>query len=139
MKNIFLIDDDSDDLELLRDAIAAFYGQTNCASFVDPDAALKSILSNIETPPDIVFIDINMPKLTGDMCLQILRKELALDQVVIVMISTSMDSENQVFLLRQGADFAFKKPYKIEEYRQVVLQVLHYDKSRSPDSPGSFF
>ncbi|MEJ1237983.1 response regulator [Chryseolinea sp. T2] len=139
MKTVILIDDDPDELELMQQAINDYYGPVQCAAYSDPEEALKAILSNTDAPPDAVFIDINMPKLTGDMCLQVLRKELSLNNVVIAMISTYMDSENQVFLVRNGADFAFKKPYKIEEYRQVVLQVLHFDKSRNPDTPGSFF
>ena len=139
MKAVILIDDDPDELELMEQAIRDYYGPVNCSAYSDPEEALKAILSNTDTPPDVVFIDINMPKLTGDMCLQVLRKELSLNNVVIAMISTYMDSENQVFLVRNGADFAFKKPYKIEDYRQVILQVLHFDKSKSPGTPGSFF
>jgi len=139
LRTVILIDDDPDELELMEHAIADYYGPVNCLAYADPEEALKAILSDTSTFPDVVFIDINMPKLTGDMCLQVLRKELALDNMVIAMLSTSMDSENQVFLIRSGADFAFQKPYNAEAYRQVVLQVLNFDKPRSSEKPGSFF
>ena len=139
MKKVILIDDDPDELELMQSAISQFCEHAQCSTFLDPEEALKAILSNINTPPDVVFIDINMPKLTGDMCLQILRKELALDKVVIAMVSTSMQPDNERFLLSMGADFAFKKPYKIEEYRQSVLKVLNFEKDESSRIPGSFF
>ncbi|MGC3947816.1 MAG: response regulator [Chryseolinea sp.] len=139
MKTVILIDDDPDELELMQQAITDNYQPVDCLAYSDPEEALKAILSNTSTPPDVIFIDINMPKLTGDMCLQVIRKELALNSVVVAMHSTSMDSENQVFLMRRGADFAFQKPYKVEEYRQVVLQVLNFSKPRSSYTPGSFF
>ena len=139
MKKVILIDDDPDELELMRHAIDQYYGPTDCSTYLDPEEALKAVLSNISAPPDVVFIDINMPKLTGDMCLQILRNEASLDSVVIALVSTSMEPHNEEFFLRMGADFAYKKPYKLEEYRQSVLKVLTFDKTMSPRKPGSFF
>ena len=139
LKKVILIDDDADEIDLMREAIVQFYGPVECFCFNDPEEALKSILTGIANPPDVIFIDINMPKLTGDMCLQVLRKELRLETVVIAMMSTTMEPENTLFLIRKGADFAFKKPYETEGYRQVVSTVLSFDKSSCPDKPGSFF
>ncbi|MGC3945492.1 MAG: response regulator [Chryseolinea sp.] len=136
---MILIDDDSDELELMQEAIEEFYGPVNCTGYRDPEEALKTILSDIQNPPDVIFIDINMPKLTGDMCLQVLRKELALDKVVIAMLSTHMETENIHFLMGKGADFAFRKPAEVQGYRQIVLKVMPYDKTMSSDNPGSFF
>jgi CheY-like chemotaxis protein len=139
LKKVVLIDDDADELDLLREAIDRFYGPVECLSFEDPEAALKSIMEHIESPPDVIFIDINMPKLTGDMCLQVIRTELRLETVIIAIMSTTMEPENTLFLIRKGADFAFKKPYETEGYRQVVSKVLSFNKSTCPDKPGSFF
>jgi CheY-like chemotaxis protein len=138
LKKVVLIDDDVDELALIREAIDLYYGPVECLTYIDPEEALKAILMSIETRPDVIFIDINMPKLTGDMCLEVLRNELRLDDVVIAILSTVMEPENILFFLRKGADFAFKKPYQAEGYRQVVLTVLSFGKTSCPDKPGSF-
>lgn len=138
MKKIILIDDDTDELDLMRLAIDQYYGPVACFSFEDPEEALKVILADIQNPPDVIFLDINMPKLTGDMCLQVLRNELGLQGVVIAIMSTTMEPENTLFLIRKGADFALKKPYAVEGYRKVISTVLSFEKKTCPDKPDLF-
>lgn len=60
--------------------------------------------------PDYVFIDINMPGITGDMIINVLRrleKQKEFDKIIITLYSTSMPHTVAEALKIDGANFVF--------------------------------
>ena len=60
--------------------------------------------------PDVVFIDINMPGLTGDKCLRAIGNSKLYDNVYIAMYSTLMPEGASDALKRLGSNITFEKP-----------------------------
>jgi len=80
---LVLIDDDDDDLDLLRDAILEFDPFCICVSYTSPVAALDNLAANSRGVPDVVFTDVNMPALTGQEVVRQLRLQQRFDTVLI--------------------------------------------------------
>lgn len=121
---IAIIDDDSDDLELMEEAIRSFNPDARCLCFPDPVHALTSLCSPDVNAPECIFIDINMPKMLGPELLVVLRSHPKFDNVPIAMLSTSMPDHMSRQLLNSGANYAVQKPYKVEAFAKLIAAVL---------------
>lgn len=123
-KTVILIDDDQDDLDLMKETIRKIDESIFCISFIYPEEALRVVNRELVIVPNFIFIDINMRGLTGDKLLKEFRKNKALDNAVITMFSTSMPSTVAQALKDSGADFTFQKPSRVTEYPKVIAPIL---------------
>lgn len=124
-KTVILIDDDADDIGMMHEAINECDRTFYCIGFNDPREAIKSLLDELIIIPDYIFIDINMPGMTGNECLKELRKHPTFDKVVITLISTSMPENVANSLKKSGADFTFQKPTKFEDFYMILSKVFN--------------
>nr|MBC7612392.1 response regulator [Pseudopedobacter sp.] len=88
VKSILLVDDDKDDQEFFVDALnkienAVLFGIANNGKEV------LEILLNAIILPSIIFMDINMPIMTGIECLTEMKKHSALKAIPVIMLTTS--------------------------------------------------
>lgn len=123
-KTVFLIDDDPDDLQFMRDALNQVDSSILCVSFVYPEEAIKLLTKELIVLPDYIFIDINMPKITGEDCLRQLRMDDKFLITPIILYSTSMPKEVSDKLLKAGANFTFSKPNTENEYLIVLESII---------------
>ena len=100
---IFLVDDDRNILLSVSMALEAEGFEVK--TFNDGETGLKAI---IEGEPDLVILDVKMPRMDGIEVLSKLRD----DSSIPVIFLTSKDSEvDQVIGLRMGADDYITKPF----------------------------
>src|SRR5436190_11257485 len=104
---ILCIDDDSDDIECFREALGAVDASCVCMSALGADEGLLVLETTV---PDVIFLDINMPRIDGHEALVSIRKVKALDHVPVYMLSTSIFSEDLDGFKRDGATGGFRKP-----------------------------
>jgi CheY-like chemotaxis protein len=123
-RTVILIDDDDDDLDVMREAIRRMDPRALCSSFIHAEEALRRLSSDSVLIPDYIFIDINMPKKNGIECLIELRKIEALKNIPIIMVSTSMTDGVSNMLKRNGASLTFQKPSYLEGYHAMLKQVF---------------
>lgn len=121
MYDILLIEDDPDDVWLTQRVAKEFAATLEHAP--DGDAAMAALKARIDAGkplPDLVLLDINMPRKNGHEVLQELRAEPALAQLRVVMLTTS-DAERDVEGAFEGrADGFITKPIR----RGHMLDVL---------------
>ena len=125
---IVLIDDDSDDIELMQEAIAGVDPEAICMPFTNPDEAIKSLVdTRLNFVPNHIFIDHNMPEMTGLECVKVLRSMKEFDLSSITVISTSMDAMDSRMFSSVGADFTFQKPVSLSGYYNLLRIVFELD------------
>jgi CheY-like chemotaxis protein len=121
--NILLADDDEDDRLFFSTALSEMVFDCNLA-FAHDGVELLDTLNNISELPDIVFLDMNMPKKSGLEALQEIRANRKFDTICIVIYST-LDSEEQVDkLLAEGANIYFNKPAELDKIKDMIRQVI---------------
>jgi CheY-like chemotaxis protein len=114
-KTCILIDDDEDDHCFF---IAALKGQStkiHCTHYLKPKEALEKITQNRGTQPSYIFIDLNMPQLTGVECLRILKETPALSDIPVIIYSTSSSPNDIDRCKRLGAAAYLVKPDSIDD------------------------
>lgn len=121
---VVLIDDDPDDLDIMKEAIASVDPAIECISFIYPVEAVRLLSKHKTIKPDFIFIDINMPRKPGPECLKELRKVDYLSVVPIVIYSTTISDRVSENLKKEGADFTFQKPSALKDYQSILQSIL---------------
>ena len=103
MKKILIVEDDISIRKELKDLLdnAGFYGLI----LEDFENAFEQIKKE---HPDLILLDINIPKLNGEMLLQKIRKE---SNVPIIMVTSKNTEADEVLSMSYGADDYITKPY----------------------------
>ena len=108
LPRILLVEDDIDDQYFFREALSLLSPALSCQVAENGVEALKLLK---ELPLfDIIFMDINMPKMNGIECLQVLKSNDSYKNIPVVILSTSSD---QAYIERckiLGATYYFTKP-----------------------------
>lgn len=129
-KRIFLVDDDSDDRSLFVDALSAI-DQSVILTQAENGEQLMNLLQTPPEPlPEIVIMDLNMPKLSGFECLEAIRNDAGkLKDLNVVIFTTSNSRKNVETAFALGASFYAVKPNSFEELKVLVRSILNMNWS----------
>ena len=83
---------------------------------------------------DCIVLDLGLPEVTGQMCLQALRR--ANRTVPVIIITARGEKETKIELLDLGADDYITKPYDLDELAARVRAVVRRAALRSSDDPA---
>jgi len=114
-QTILLIDDDKEDQEIFQDAITEVDPSVVCSFANDGEAALKQLNGDSIVRPDLLFIDLNMPKINGKQLLLELKKSKHLKDIPIVMYSTFFGENDIEEITSLGASHYMIKATKFNE------------------------
>ncbi len=109
---LFIVDDDQDDREFFCEAVARVDVSINCKSATNGVDALE-ILSNSDFHPDFIFLDLNMPRMSGKQLLKHLKSDERLRLIPVIIFSTSKSTDEIEETKRLGAVHFIIKPSNI--------------------------
>jgi CheY-like chemotaxis protein len=124
--NILLVEDDLDDRFSFEKALNLVPVETKLNMVNDGEHLMEYLIENSKNLPDIIFLDISMPRKTGIECLVEIQKNKLTKIIPISMLSTSyvkdFDYEKCIknMLLRMGAKEFIRKPSNIEGFIEVI-------------------
>jgi phosphate regulon transcriptional regulator PhoB len=119
MKRVLIIEDDRDIVELVRYNLANEGFQVNAA--FDGSSGLSTLK---KTPPDLLLLDLMLPKMSGlDICREI-RKDESLNRLPVLMLTARGDEADRVVGLEMGADDYVTKPFSPRELIARVKALL---------------
>src|SRR6185436_708779 len=101
---ILLADDDEDDKMFFEDALKEANPKTQLKTVDDGQQLMKYLAEVDGNHPDIIFLDINMPCKNGKECLKEIRSNKELDEVPVVMFSTSDHEKDVEETFQNGAN-----------------------------------
>jgi CheY-like chemotaxis protein len=130
-RTVVLIDDDPDDLQDVKEVLLDVDSTLICVSFTHPLEAVRLLTDGMILLPDFIFVDINMPRMSGPDCLVSLRSVNELKSSYIVMYSTTLRPDLSRDLLLKGANYTFQKPYTTKDYLRILEGII-YKKITSP-------
>ncbi len=117
---IFMIDDEPIILNVYTEffSIAGF---KNVFAFTDPVEAVETLRY---VTPDIILTDINMPEVSGNFLIKLIRTFEHLRTVPIVAITSDVSEESTETTIRKGADSVIHKPLDAITLTECVSKIL---------------
>lgn len=123
--HVLLADDDDDDRLFFKDAIAEVKVKT-IVNVVNDGVELMDYLNDSATRlPNLVFLDLNMPRKSGMECLHEIRRNNKLKDLCIAIYSTSALEIDIEETFVKGANIYIKKPNDFEELKTILSTVIN--------------
>lgn len=136
-RHVLLADDDHDDCDFFEEAFTAAF----------PDIKLSisnnggKLMEHLNRPPeplaDVIFLDLNMPIKNGVDCLTEIRSDIALQDNIVVIFTTSSNAEDIEKLYRLGANYFITKPVDFNDL-PVLIEKAMYRVSLNGNNRPSF-
>lgn len=137
---ILLVEDNEDDAVIIQEVFADMRLATLINVVRDGEEALAYLQRQgkykVVRMPDIVLLDINMPKKNGFEVLEEMKKDPRLQSLPVIMLTTSYREEDVVRSYAKGACSYMHKLVDLDQFKQLILQFEHYwtSTSRIPSS-----
>jgi CheY-like chemotaxis protein len=128
IKTCLLVDDDDDDKEIFCLALQIVDPSIDCTTASDGLEAL-SILTNNSFVPDYIFLDLNMPRMDGKECLKEIRKRRQLNNVPVIIFSTSSADKDIQETRKLGASSFITKPPLVATLAKKLSDVFSSHKA----------
>jgi len=121
---ILLADDDEDDRDFFRDALDELKINT-VTTFVNDGSQLMQYLEQPDVVlPHIIFLDLNMPLMSGMECLKEIRSNEKLRHLSVAIYSTSASDEHIEETFVKGANVYIRKPNDFTTLKKVLQEVI---------------
>lgn len=132
--NILLADDDKDDRFFFEKALEEVTIPTLLASVKDGQELMDYLLKNSEHLPDVIFLDINMPRKKGSECLAEIKADPKLKVLPVIIYSTSFHDDIADEFYKTGAHYYLQKRDfpELAKAIQSVLTMLADNPNQPP-------
>ncbi len=107
--NLLLADDDRDDRFFFEKALKEIDIPINLITVNDGADLMNYLADNKATPPDVVFMDMNMPCKNGMECLTEIKSDNKLKKIPVIVYSTSVREDAADILYKKGAYYYLQK------------------------------
>jgi CheY-like chemotaxis protein len=127
---VFFADDDLDDQDFFKKALSRVDQSIHLITAINGEEALAKLFLFFNRIPDLIFLDVNMPRKSGLECLNEIKKNNRFEHTPIVMYSTSFQEKDIQESKFHGALDFFKKPTSLsvlENYLRSVLMGLRLE------------
>jgi CheY-like chemotaxis protein len=116
---ILLAEDNPGDVLLLREALAN--SAITCDLMVADDgqkaiAMLRTVAADTGPRPDLIILDVNLPKHNGGEVLAHVRGDAAFAEVPVLMLTSSASPGDQATASRLGANLYIQKPSDLDAF-----------------------
>ena len=117
---ILLADDDQDDHHFFEQALEALPISAQLSRVSDGKELMNFLFLNSATLPDVLFIDINLPRKNGIECLFEIKKNQILNALPVVIFSTSNSRDRVSLLFQNGAIIYVSKPDNFTQLKEII-------------------
>jgi CheY-like chemotaxis protein len=122
--HIILADDDEDDRLFFTDAFSEIKINTKVDTYNDGIELMSYLNSDGARLPQILFLDLNMPKKNGIECLLEIKSNPKFNDIAVAIYSTSCSEEHIEETFVNGANIYIKKPNDFELLKKALSEVV---------------
>jgi CheY-like chemotaxis protein len=134
--NLLLADDDEDDCAFFKEALDELLLSVSLVT-VNDGVQLMDFLSNnpLKSLPDILFLDLNMPRKSGFECLSEIKRIDKLRHLSVIIFSTSLDINMVDLMYEKGATYYIQKPGEFSKLKKVIANALSISSENNFKQP----
>jgi CheY-like chemotaxis protein len=122
--NILLADDDTDDCIFFKQALHELILPTVFTAVHDGEQLMQFLTDEKNELPNILFLDLNMPRKNGFECLSEIKLSEKLKLLPVIVFSTSFEQEVVNMLYQNGAQYFIRKPSEFSQFKKIIQQSL---------------
>ncbi len=134
--NILLADDDIDDCGFFRDALGELEEPIQFSAVHDGEQLMQLLSNELNELPNVLFLDLNMPRKNGFECLAEIKFSKKLKQLPVIIFSTSFEQEVVNELYENGAQYFIRKPSEFSQFKKIIQQTLTLFPQRDVSQPA---
>lgn len=120
-----LADDDEDDRLFFKEAFEEVKINYRISAFNDGEQLMNHLYETNNPLPDIIFLDLNMPRKSGIECLKEIRANERLKKISVAIYSTSSSEQDIEDTFVSGANVYIKKPNDFNMLKKILSDVVH--------------
>lgn len=131
--DVLLVEDDVADAMLIEEALSE-RGARNLVQVTDGVAALEHLRTPDSPRPDLIVLDLNMPRMNGRELLRVLKNDDELQTIPVVVLTTSTAPDDVTDAYSSHANAYVTKPVNLEEFEQAVqsIDAFYLDTATRP-------
>ncbi|HEX8039127.1 MAG TPA: response regulator [Chryseosolibacter sp.] len=115
---ILAVDDDEEDIEIFMEAVRDIDSSIVCMVARSADEALAILNSDMDLPA-FIFLDVNMPKVDGNICLREIKKDKRFSNIPVIMYSTYTGKREMEAYRQLGVGYLVKQ----NSYNELVNEL----------------
>ena len=123
LMHILLVEDSVADVELTLEALAEAKIANEVTVARDGQAALDHLRGEGARRPDLVILDLNLPKLSGHEVLAAIKQDPELRRIPVAILTTSSAEKDVVQGYDLGANCYLTKPVDVDQFIAVVQSI----------------
>lgn len=127
---VLLVEDDPGDIKLTREALADGLIAIDLSVVRNGVEALEFLRQQgrfADSPlPDLVLLDLNMPRMSGSEALREIRRDDKLKDLAVAVLTTSAAEEDVVASFERGANYYISKPAGFEDFNKVSTLIQEF-------------
>ncbi len=125
--NLLLVDDDEDDRLFFEEALTEVSPESTILLKKDGEETLNYLLGPDAIPPDVIFLDLNMPFIDGVRCLEEIRRNEAMKDTFIVINTTTASPKEIDHTFEKGANLFLIKPNSFNDLKKSIAAIIQLD------------
>ncbi|HLO56537.1 MAG TPA: response regulator [Saprospiraceae bacterium] len=122
--NILLADDDKADCLLFKDALEELPVSAILTIVHNGEELMEEISKKEGKMPDVLFLDLNMPRKNGFASLGEIKRNTELEKLPVIIISTASNEEMVKNVFNNAAHYYICKPADFSQLKKVIYEAL---------------
>lgn len=128
--DILLVEDSDEDIYLTKRAFQDSKLAVNLHITKDGEAALDFLYNRneyVDSPkPDIILLDLNLPKIDGREVLTRIKRDDELKKIPIVILTTSQSTEDVIKSYNLHANSYIRKPVNFDKFTEIIKSIENF-------------
>jgi CheY-like chemotaxis protein len=121
--NVLLVEDNPSDANLVEEALAEVALECHLSILRNGAQAIEYLdrldSGSSDPEPDLVLLDLNLPKVSGDLVLERVRLSPKCKEAKVFIISSSDAPSDRERAMKLGANDYFRKPSDLEQFMEL--------------------
>lgn len=126
MAEILLIEDNPADILLTIEAFKECRGKHKIVAIKDGTEAMEYLGNPATRKPDLILLDLNLPKKDGRELLAEMKSDKYLRMIPVIILSTSRSEKDILTSYELRANSYICKPLELENFIEVVMSIERF-------------
>ncbi|WP_338814397.1 response regulator [Bernardetia sp. Wsw4-3y2] len=127
---ILLVEDNLADTVLIQESLLESKLNLDIDTVIDGEKAMEYLYKRLENDseklPDLIILDLNMPRKDGREVLKEIKEHEELCLIPVVIMTTSENEEDVKFAYKNHANSYISKPVEMDEFTKIVSSINNF-------------